>query len=138
MKRFLYMIAMLAFLSCEPIDDMDSIEVLSEPKPIEIVKTLTVSPTTFEVEAEGGSMTSKIISNCDWKVSKDATWFTLSASAGSNDYSLVMTVDENTSEESRTAKVTIQYDSKSVTITITQKGKEKRNPDGDDNVPPSW
>ena len=35
---------------------------------------------------------------------------------------------------------TITYDSKTVTLTVTQKGKEnaQRDPSGDDNTPPAW
>lgn len=133
-------IVIFACLSCESIDDMDNIEVLLEPKTIEAAPTLTVSPATFDVEAEGGQLAVGIKSNCDWTVSTDVTWCHLSAQSGNGDYSLVMTVNENTSEESRTAKIIILYDSKSVTITVTQKGIEnpQRNPDSGDNNPPSW
>lgn len=141
MKRLLYMtIAILACLSCESIDDMDNIEVLLEPKTIEAAPTLTVSPTTFDVEAEGGQLAVEIKSNYDWTISTDVTWCHLSAQSGNGDYLLVVTVNGNTSEENRTAKIIILYDSKSVTITVTQKGIEnpQRNPDSGDNNPPSW
>lgn len=149
MKRLLNIaMIMLTFFSCEPIDDIDSYEVLQERKKVQkeeqtptvVVKTLTVSPYSFNIEAAGGSLTTQIKSNCDWRASRNVAWCHLSATSGSGDASLVMTVDENTSEESRTAMVTITYDSKTAYVIITQKGKEnvQRDPSGDDNTPPSW
>jgi hypothetical protein len=92
------------------------------------------------VEAAGGQLTAEIKSNCDWTVSSNEVWCHLFATSGNDDAQLVMTVDENTSEDSRTAIVTIAYDSKTVSVTITQKGKEnpQRDPSGDDNTPPVW
>lgn len=156
--------ALLMLFSCEPIDNIDSIEVLQqrkqaqqaepepepepeptpepepEPTPVEVTKTLTASPSTFDVEAAGGQLTAEVKSNCDWTVSSNASWCRLSATSGNGNAQLVMTVDENTSEDSRTATVTITYDSKTVTLTVTQKGKEntQRDPSGDDNTPPEW
>jgi len=143
-------VVMLAFLSCEPIDDIDKIEVLQErkvieseepgEKPEEVVKTLTASPTTFDVDAAGGIIIIKLKSNCDWTVGSSVTWCHSTVTTGNGDYSLEVIVDENTSETSRNAILTIMYDSKKVEITVTQKGKEKtqRDPSGDDNTPPSW
>ena len=140
MKRFLYMtIAILTFFSCEPIDNLDSIEVLQERKIVEVA-TLTVTPTVFEVEAEGGKLTADIKSNCTWSVSSDATWCRLYRTQGTGDYSLAISVDENTTYVGRTATITIECDTKKVSITVTQRGKvdPHRDPNGDDNTPPSW
>ena len=136
---------MLAFLACEPIDNMDSIEVLQEPKTIDVPPapspSLSVSPTSFDIAAEGGKVTAVIESNCDWTISSNAAWCHLSATEGTGGYSLEITVDENTTVESRTATINIQYDnSKAASITIPQQGivDPHRDPDGGDNNPPSW
>lgn len=154
------MIALLACLSCERIDNIDNIEVLQQPKQAqedpapdpdpepdpepepEPTAVLTVSPASFEIAADGGVLTAEINSNCDWTVSNPATWCHLSTENGTGDYLLAMTVDENTSEESRTVTISISYgnEGKTVLFTITQKGKEnpQRDPEGNDNTPPSW
>lgn len=138
MKSLLYlMMAIFAFYACDPINDMDSIEVLTEPKQEPI--RLTVSPTSLSVSVAYQVVTATISSNGSWTATCPS-WCQLSAYSGTGNYSLRITVGQNTVEQKREGVIKIYYDNKTASITITQQAKapSQRDPSGGDNTPPSW
>lgn len=121
MKRFLYLIiTVFAFYSCNPINDMDSIEVLTEPKQEPI--RLTVSPTSLSVSVAYQVVTATISSNGSWTATCPS-WCQLSAYSGKGNYSLSIVVDQNSFEQKREGEIKIYYDNKTASITITQQAK---------------
>ena len=130
MKRFLYLIiAVFAFYSCNPINDMDSIEVLTEPKQEPI--RLTVSPTSLSVSVAYQVVTATISSNGSWTATCPS-WCQLSAYSGKGNYSLSIVVDQNSFEQKREGEIKIYYDNKTASITITQQAKASSQRD------PKW
>ena len=130
MKRFLYLIiAVFAFYSCNPINDMDSIEVLTEPKQEPI--RLTVSPTSLSVSVAYQVVTAMISSNGSWTATCPS-WCQLSAYSGKGNYSLSIVVDQNSFEQKREGEIKIYYDNKTASITITQQAKASSQRD------PKW
>lgn len=130
MKRFLYLIiTVFAFYSCNPINDMDSIEVLTEPKQEPI--RLTVSPTSLSVSVAYQVVTATISSNGSWTATCPS-WCQLSAYSGKGNYSLSIVVDQNSFEQKREGEIKIYYDNKTASITITQQAKASSQRD------PKW
>lgn len=130
MKRFLYLIiAVFSFYSCNPINDMDSIEVLTEPKQEPI--RLTVSPTSLSVSVAYQVVTATISSNGSWTATCPS-WCQLSAYSGKGNYSLSIVVDQNSFEQKREGEIKIYYDNKTASITITQQAKASSQRD------PKW
>lgn len=130
MKRFLYLIiAVFAFYSCNPINDIDSIEVLTEPKQEPI--RLTVSPTSLSVSVAYQVVTATISSNGSWTATCPS-WCQLSAYSGKGNYSLSIVVDQNSFEQKREGEIKIYYDNKTASITITQQAKASSQRD------PKW
>jgi len=69
--------------------------------------TLSISPSSLNFSASGEQQTLNVTSNTDWTVSSDATWLTISPVSGSNDGTVTVTAEVNTTESQRTATVTI-------------------------------
>ena len=94
-----------------------TVEVTQKPK---LKFILSESNLTFTVSS--GSKELKIASNQDWSASASADWMTLSKFSGSNDATVTVKVTENTSQSSRSGKVTFKTDSKSYEVTVSQEG----------------
>ncbi len=82
-----------------------------------------VTPTTLSFSAEGGSAPVKIVSNQTWTASKSADWIALSEVEGTGDATLSLTVDANTSTDSRSGTVAFQAGETYYHINLTQDGK---------------
>lgn len=87
--------------------------------------TITVSASTFDFEAEGGSQTVTVTSNTGWNASSSQGWLTVSPSANqvSGTTSATLTAGDNKTNNDRTCTVTFTTaDGKATAaITITQK-----------------
>ena len=82
-----------------------------------------VTPTTLSFSAEGGSAPVKIESNQTWTASKSADWIALSEVEGTGDATLSLTVDANTSTDSRSGTVAFQAGETYYHINLTQDGE---------------
>jgi len=82
--------------------------------------TLTVSPTTYNFPASGGTSSAiTVTSNQSWTVSDDASWLTTSLANGSNNGSFTVTATANTTS-SRSATVTVAGGGITETISVMQ------------------
>lgn len=102
----------LLFLSCEK----------PEVKPAEVEKTLSIQFNEKSVTSTINYFDLTVLSNCDWKISKDADWITISPddTLYTTSTTLSLKVDENTKTISRTAVLKFLYCNKSEILTITQ------------------
>ncbi|HRK82205.1 MAG TPA: BACON domain-containing protein [Saprospiraceae bacterium] len=85
--------------------------------------TLEVSPANISQTAAAGSASISVTSNCSsWTVSGAPAWATVSPASGSNNGTITVSFQANTSTQSRSATLTITGCSISRTVTITQTG----------------
>lgn len=105
-----------------------------------IVKTLTTNTTSLSFEAKEESKSFTINSNTSWTISKPE-WCAVSASSGNGNADIVVTAADNPNKEQRTGQIVISGEGvSSVTISVSQKGKDTTNsqePGPNDNQPPS-
>jgi len=85
--------------------------------------TLEVSPATISQTAAAGSANISVTSTCSsWTVSGAPAWATVSPTSGSNNGTITVSFQANTSTQSRSATLTISGCSITRTVTITQAG----------------
>lgn len=103
-------------------------------------KTLSTNTTSLSFGAKEESKSFTITSNTNWTISKP-DWCTISTTTGSGDADISVIVSENPNKEQRTGQIIISGEEvNSVTITITQNGKDttgSQEPGPDDNIPPA-
>ncbi len=82
-----------------------------------------ISPTNFEVEAQGGNFNFEFETNADWLAITSVYWLNLDIESGTEDEQIVVGVLENTGEE-RTGNIELQSIDGSVSgiVTVTQSG----------------
>jgi len=87
---------------------------------------LTVDPTTLNLGQESGSNANfAITSNTNWTISVSDTWLNVSLVSGSGDETITVTaISTNTSNDTRTAIVTISAGELIRTIEVIQSGQE--------------
>lgn len=82
---------------------------------------LNVTP-NIELLSEGQTETITINSNCNWSITKDADWLTVSPMTGANTQSVTVSASKNSSGQDRTAILTISGGSAPTRrVTVTQK-----------------
>ncbi|MBV6513794.1 MAG: T9SS type A sorting domain-containing protein [Ignavibacteriales bacterium] len=84
--------------------------------------TLSIQPTTKNIGAEGGSFTISVTATCNWTASESANWITITPSSGNGNGSINVTVDPNTSFNSRSDIIAIASGTTGLICTITQSG----------------
>jgi len=82
------------------------------------------SDDSVSFDSEGGSTMVSFSTNSSWEASCDADWISIEPSSGDGDDSIMVTVEENTTYEERTATITIVVDGEEITIEITQAAAE--------------
>lgn len=83
--------------------------------------TLIVSPASLDFNSPGGTATVSISATTSWTVSESLSWISVSPTSGSNDGTLTVTCQENTSTTDRTGIITISGVGVSAQqVTITQ------------------
>ena len=95
----------LAVASCEP----------DEPEKI----TVSVSPTSLNFNADGGSQQISVTSNGAWTVRVDGSWMTVSTVSGAGNGSFEVKVEANDGE-ARQSSLTLSTADNSATVTVTQ------------------
>jgi hypothetical protein len=86
--------------------------------------TLSVSPTTVNVAAAANSIgTFNVSSNTSWTVADNQPWLTVNPTSGSNNATVTVTAEQNTSPSARTAAITVSATgAPSQTVTAVQSG----------------
>lgn len=95
------------------------------PEPTPEADKVTLTTNSFSAKADGEAITVKFTANKAWTASSDQTWCTVDkASGAAGTISITATVAANTTEQERTAKITIKAGSATTTATIKQAKKE--------------
>ena len=85
--------------------------------------SLTVSPSSRSVSNAAGSTSFSVASNVSWSVSDDAGWMSFTPSSGSNNGTITVNYDENTSSSSRTGTLTVSGGGITRNVTVVQQGQ---------------
>ncbi len=80
----------------------------------------SVSPTAIVAEAPASTVQFNISGNARWTIQSNASWATLSTVEGEGSKSVIVTLADNTQEESRVAEITISSSTKREVVHITQ------------------
>ena len=113
MKKYLLLsLLFMAFIACD--------DELSEDLP-HVYKSYLSVKQSMEMSAEGESKDLQISANCQWTITTDATWLTVSKQSGSNTLTVTITADENATNSVRTAILSIKAgDLPERKLTVTQ------------------
>ncbi|WP_169315723.1 BACON domain-containing protein [Haliscomenobacter hydrossis] len=84
-----------------------------------VAAVISVSPTTLDFTANGGSQSFNITANTNWTTSESLDWLSLSPASGSNNATVTATCLPNTSTTSRTGTIAISGTDQTVTISQT-------------------
>ena len=87
-----------------------------------IIPELFVTPNNQDVTSDAGNTTFEIISNLDWSVNENTDWLSVSPENGSNNETLIVDYDENTSSFERIATITVTGYDLDESVTVTQAG----------------
>ena len=87
-----------------------------------VAATLTLDTSVLEFMSGSGSKMFRISSNTMWAVSSDKNWCSVSPTSGSNDGSVTISVEENTSTSERTATITVESATITRTLSVVQSG----------------
>ena len=83
---------------------------------------MSIDTSSMEFASSSGSKSIKITSNTSWTVSSDQAWCSVSPTSGSNNGSVTVKVEENTSTVERTATITVKSDAGDKTVKVMQSG----------------
>ena len=120
--------------------DFESIDTPQTPEETPEETTLTLSTTTVELNAAGDAQVITVTSNTTWSVLSafDNSW--LNVKPSDDGKSLTVSATANDKYEPRSTTFTVETTDKAVstTVSVTQAAKQKVEPGGDDNTPPSY
>lgn len=86
-------------------------------------KSFDVGSTVLHFGDTPSEQSITIYTDGNWSAIKDASWISISPSAGNGDGVIKVSVSENSTDKSRTGYVTITVGDKSIIVTINQTGK---------------
>ena len=101
-----------------------------QDEPVETPK-LDVDKTAVQVAATAGEASFSVTTNQDWTASPDADWVSVDPATGKGSEKAVtvkVTAEDNTSEEPRTAKITVKAGELTKTVAVTQAGATNTEP----------
>ena len=81
------------------------------------------APGNYNFNCKGGTETFEIASNRDWSIKSSESWITLSPSSGTatdGEITVTVTCAPNTTDKSRTAKITLKAETFTETISVEQ------------------
>lgn len=86
-------------------------------------ESLSVDESELEFSAEGETLSFNVKSNSDWQITNDPEWLSVNPSSGNGDHRVNVKVSENTTNDERTCKLSIELEKGGLkrTITIRQK-----------------
>ena len=102
-----------------------------QDEPVETPK-LDVDKTAVQVAATAGEASFSVTTNQDWTASPDADWVSVDPATGKGSEKAVtvkVTTEDNTSEEPRTAKITVKAGELTKTVAVTQAGATNTEPE---------
>lgn len=100
-KVFLYMLAMIALAACSGGDDGgDDVIVTNE--------LISVSSASLQLPGAEGEVELKITANCNWSVSADANWISVSPSSGNGDGLVNISASLNSTGSERMGTVIVR------------------------------
>lgn len=132
-KYILYAIALLGMVACggDEIGGGDAPVVSKEY--INVISKL-------DFKSEGGDTEVAVSASCDWTVSKDADWVSVSPTTGSKNQSITVTVSRNNSGYDRTATITLKGSGnnleKKISVTQAKTADSSLIPSSGDNQLP--
>jgi hypothetical protein len=109
----------LASLELRNIFDISTIPVPDPPS----ANQLTISSPSQSQTEPSGSYTFDVFSNVSWTVSESSDFISVSPTSGSNDGTITVTYNENTTTDTRTAVITLTGGGLTREHTLTQSGK---------------
>lgn len=85
-------------------------------------ESVEVSTSSLSLTAKNGSASFKVVADVDWTVTSSASWLTVSPSSGAATAgtTINVTASDNTSDQARTATLTIKGKTLTRTISVTQ------------------
>ena len=95
---------------------------------------LTITPETWELEADSDRTTISVTSNIPWLITTNASWLTISdltpeyGNGGYGDGSFVIRATSNTGEQPRSGTVWVSGDGITRTVSVIQNGQEGETP----------
>ena len=84
-----------------------------------------VSTTELSANAPAGTVQFNIIGDAQWTISSNKSWATTNTTYGEGNANIIVTLTDNTSEESREAVITVSSNTKSETVIIRQSAGTK-------------
>lgn len=78
---------------------------------------------TFQCSDKGQSLVVNVTSNGKWEATSNDSWISVSPESMTGSADLVITVEENTTDDTRTGTVTLTIGDQSYTLTVKQTGK---------------
>lgn len=81
---------------------------------------VTLSPTDYEFNPQGGEMTLEITTEGDWNLDNCPEWINVSATSGSKSASVVLTAQPNLSDAQREAAVQVSTSTNDARLTLKQ------------------
>ena len=113
MKKILLLSMLLVvFSACGGGDDGGSSPEISKDY-------LNVAP-NIELLGDGQTVELTIDANCNWTITKDADWLSVSPMSGTNKLNVSITAGKNNTGSSRTAVLSVKGGSKTRNVTVTQ------------------
>ena len=117
-KSILYLLMLMGIVACASDNAGDETPIISKD-------FLSVVP-SMELLAEGQTTDLVINANCNWSITKNADWLTVSPMSGSSTQTITVSAMKNSSEADRMVVLTIQGgELKSRKVTVTQKKVEE-------------
>ncbi|MDN4503456.1 cellulase family glycosylhydrolase [Alteromonadaceae bacterium BrNp21-10] len=92
----------------------------SPPKDPPPSTTLSVSPTSIEVDSTNNTQDFSISTNTNWSASTTATWLTLSATTGNGSSDITITATTNNTDQARSTDIVISAGALTATIQANQ------------------
>lgn len=131
MKRLLILLALMPLMASTCSKD-------PQVKP-EKERTLTVSPSgDISAPAEGCSVTLKLSTDGDWAASADQAWVSLSKKNGVSNADVTVTVAPNENYEPRDGRITFQYGTGRLSLSVSQQAAPKPEVDPSITVPDGY
>ena len=91
-------------------------------------RSFEVTPITLDVESLGGQVSVNVVSSGGWLVRSDASWakvLTASGKGSQTSEKVMISVEENTSKEARSAKISVSsLSGDNATVALTQAGSD--------------
>jgi hypothetical protein len=91
---------------------------------------IVVAETEYSYDAAGGALDLKVQANVDYEVSTSADWIEQITSRGLTEKTLNFNVKENTTDDERTAIITLKSGELKQEVKVTQAGQSKTSSSG--------